>query len=251
MRLQGKVAIITGAASGIGQAAAILFAKEEAKVVVVDRNVQEGQECVQTILRKGGEATFIQADISITVDVQNMIKTTISKYGKLHILYNNAAIFLPGIDGPVTEIDEGTWDRIHNVNLRGVFLCCKHGIPEIIKSGGGSVINVSSGDALIGVGYDAYTASKGGIISLTRSMAVEYAPHKVRVNCIIPGTIKTPINLEERKDPALAKKYAQMSSLKRLGEPEEVAYMALFLASDESSYAVGGTFVVDGGMTVA
>ena len=234
----------------MGRAAAILFAKEGAKVVVVDRDVRGGKQCVQSILRRGGEAFFLKADISKTCDVQNMIKATRSRYGKLHVLYNNAAIFLPSVDGPVTEIDEDTWDKIHSVNLRGVFLCCKYGISEIINSGGGSVINVSSGDALIGMGYDAYTASKGGLISLTRSMAVEYAPYKVRVNCIVPGTIKTPINQEERKDPILAEKYVQMSALKRLGEPEEVAYMALFLASDESSYTLGGVFVVDGGMTI-
>jgi len=250
MRLRDKVAIITGAASGIGKAAAFLFAKEGAKVVVVDRDEPRGQNCVESIQKKGGESIFVQADVSKSLDVQKMVKTTLQRYGKLHILYNNAGIFLHKVDGPVTKIDEETFHRHYEVNLKGTFLCSKDAIPHIIKSGGGSVINVATVDALIGIGYDAYAASKGGVVSLTRSMAVEYAPYNVRVNCIAPGTIKTPINEEELKNPEIAKKYAEMTPVGRFGVPEEVAYVALFLASDESSYVVGATLVVDGGMSI-
>lgn len=252
MRLLNKVALITGAASGMGKAAALLFAKEGAKVIVVDQEANEGLHTVEEIRENGGEAIFLRADISNSADVQRIFEGTKKKYEALHILYNNAAIWLYGTDTVVTELKEEIWDRVIRVNLNSVFLCCKYGIPIIIESGGGSVINVSSNSAIKGLtGADAYTASKGAILALTRSMAIEYASKGVRVNCIIPGTIYTPMIQRAEKDTNYdSEKYRRMSPLSRFGKPEEVANMALFLASDEASYAVGGVFIVDGGMSI-
>ena len=254
MRLKGKVAVITGAGGGIGQASAFLFAREGARVVVVDNNTEKGKDTLSKIIKNGGKAIFVKGDISRATEVKEIFKIAIEKYSALHILYNNAAVFLARTDGPVTEISEETWDRILDVNLKGTFLCCKYGIPEIIKSGGGSVINTSSSAGIIGVpGCDAYTATKGGIISLTRSMAVEYAPKKVRVNCIVPCAVDTSmLDESDRKNPNFdEKKFLSSTPARRFGRPEEIANMALFLASDESSYAIGGIFVADGGVTIA
>ena len=253
MRLRDKVAVITGAGGGVGQAAAFLFAREGASGVVTDKNEEKGRKTVKRITQEGGKTIFIKADVSKTDDVKEIFKITRKEYGTLHILYNNAAIFLRGIDGAVTEITEETWERILNVNLRGTFLCCKYGIPEIIRSGGGTVINTSSSAGVIGVpNCDAYTATKGALISLTRSMAVEYAPKKVRVNCIVPCAVDTSmLDESSREDPNFdEKKFLSTTLIRRYGKPEEIANMALFLASDESSYAVGGIFVVDGGVTI-
>jgi NAD(P)-dependent dehydrogenase (short-subunit alcohol dehydrogenase family) len=250
MLLSNKVAVVTGAASGIGRASAMRFAREGAAVVVADRAAGRGEKCAEEIRKNGGEALFHETDVSSGTDVQAMIKTTIDKYGSLHILMNNAGIFLHSVDGPVTDVPEDMLDRHVQTNLKGTYLCCKYGIPRIIESGGGSVINIATIDALIGIGYDGYAASKGGIVSLTRSMAVTYAPKKVRVNCIAPGTVLTDINREELADPEKAKKYMEMTPIGRFAEPEEIAAAALFLASDESSYVVGVTLVVDGGMTI-
>lgn len=250
MLLKNKVALVTGAASGIGRASAIRFASEGAKVVVADREVEKGEHCANEIRRSGGEALFLRTDISSTSDVQKMIESAIAEYGHLHILMNNAGIFLHKVDGPVTDLPESVFDEHFKVNLRGTYLCCKYGIPHIIKSGGGSVINIATIDALVGIGYDGYAASKGGIVSLTRSMAVSYAPDNVRVNCIAPGTVMTDINREELTDPEKAGKYMAMTPIGRFAEPREIAAAALFLASDESSYIVGVTLVVDGGMTI-
>lgn len=252
MRLRNKVAVITGAGGGIGRAAAFLFAKEGARVVVVD-NKETGKDTVNKILATKGDTIFVKADVSKTSEVKKIFKVTREKYGALHILYNNAGIFIPHIDGKATDIKEEAWDQILNVNLKGTFLCCKYGIPEIIRSGGGSVINTSSSAGIIGVpNCDAYTASKGAIIALTRSMAIEYAPQKVRVNCIVPCAIDTSMNVKsEKENPDFDEgKFLSVAPLQRYGTPEEIANMAFFLASDESSYTIGGIFVVDGGMTI-
>ena len=250
MLLTNKVALITGAASGIGRASAVRFAREGARVVVADRDVGNGKECVSEIRRNGGEALYLKTDISSISEVQHMMNSVIDHYGELHILMNNAGIFLHKMDGPVTEVAETVFEEHVNVNLRGTYLCCKYGVPHIIKSGGGSVINMATIDALIGIGYDGYAASKGGVVSLTRSMAVTYAPQKVRVNCIAPGTVMTDINKEELSDPEKSGKYMAMTPIGRFAQPREIASAALFLASDESSYVVGATLVVDGGMTI-
>jgi len=248
-----KVAVITGGGGGIGRASAFLFANEGARVVVVDNKCVNGRDVVHTIVVNGGDAIFVEADVSKAEDVKRIFEVTKEKYGVLHILYNNVEICRRGVDGPVTEITVEAWNQILGVNLMGVFLCCKYGIPEIVRSGGGSVINVSSSAGVIGVpNCDAYTASKGAIIALTRSMAVEYAPRGVRVNCIVPCAVETPmLDESSRKDPSFdEKEFLSTTPLRRFGRPEEIANMALFLASDEASYAVGGVFVMDGGVTI-
>jgi len=253
MRLKDKVAIITGGSKGIGRASALLFSKEGASVVIADIDEKSGEKTKLDILKKGGEAIFVKTDVSKEKDVKNLIKVTVNKSGKLHILYNNAAVFWHGKDGCITNIDEDIWDRIIDINLKGTYLCCKYAIPEIIKSGGGSVINTSSSAGLIGIpNCDAYTATKGAVISLTRSMAVEYAPKKVRVNCIAPVAIRTEMVKESNlKDPDFnEEKFLETTPSRRWGEPEEIAKVALFLASDESSYLVGSVVVADGGITI-
>ncbi|MCK4819226.1 SDR family oxidoreductase [bacterium] len=253
MRLKDKVAVITGAGSGIGRTAALIFSREGARVAVVDNNAKKGEDTVSRIIENGGEAIFVQTDVSRSEEVEKLFKITVEKYSAVHILYNNAGIFLPNQDRMVTGIAEETWDLVLNVNLKGTFLCCKYGIPEIIKSEGGVVINTSSSAGVIGVpNCDAYTATKGAIISLTRSMAVEYGPKKVRVNCIVPTAIDTPMLNQSSKENLDfdEKKFFSTTPSGRYGTPEEVANMALFLASDEASYCTGGIFVVDGGITI-
>jgi NAD(P)-dependent dehydrogenase (short-subunit alcohol dehydrogenase family) len=251
-RLAGKVALITGSGSGQGRAAAVLFAREGARVVVSDVNVAGGEETVRLVRDAGGEAIFHAADVSKAAEVEALIRAAIAAYGGLHILYNNAAIWGGGsLDDFVTELGEDGWDRILSVNLKGVFLCCKHGIPALLASGGGSVINTASAAGLIGSRNrsHAYSASKGGVIALTRAMAVAYARRGVRVNAICPGAVDTPmiaalIDTEDRQ-----RRFAQAHPLARLGTPEDIAYCALYLASDESSWVTGAVFPIDGGFT--
>ncbi len=191
MRLKGKVALITGAGEGLGRASALLFAEEGAKVVVNDYIADIGEETVKMVKEKGGEASFFQADVSNSREIQEMIKFTMDTYGRLDILYNNAATEVG--DGSVVNLPEENWDRIQDVNLKGVYLCCKYGIPEMIKGGGGSIINVASVGAFIGgEGLDAYTATKGGVVSLSRALAVSWAPKNIRVNVIAPGGMDAP-----------------------------------------------------------
>ena len=246
-RLDGKVAIITGAGMGMGQSAAILFAKEGAKVVVVDWVAEAGKETVKTIKEAGGEAIFIKADVSKTEDVKNMVKTTIDTYGKLDVLYNNAAIL-----GEVTfteNCSEENWDRIMAVNLKGVFLGMKYAIPEMLKRGGGSIVNTASQCAERGTrNLCAYCASKGGVLALTRVTAMELAKKNIRVNGLNPGIIATPMAMRASKEEQEG--FAAVIPQGRMGRPEEVAYAALFLASDESSHVTGHTLIVDGGLEV-
>ncbi len=259
MRLKGKVAVITGGGAGIGEASAILFSREGARVVVADNNKKNGEETVKRIIKNGGEAIFVKADVSRLKEVKEIFKVTKKKYGSLHILYNNAGIYLRGksdrSDGPVAKIEEKVWDKIIEVNLKGTFLCSKYAIPLIIKSGGGAVINTSSSAGVMGKPKSsAYSAAKGGIIALTRSMAVAYASRKVRVNCIVPCAVVTPMLKETSlKTPGFDKKkfFSDKTPLGRFGKPEEIANLALFLASDEASYLVGGLFVADGGITIS
>ena len=253
MRLKDKVAVITGAGRGIGRAAAEAFAREGAKVVLVDINEDLGAGAERDIRDGGGAASFVRADISKSADVQALFEATKKAYGAIHVLYNNASVFLRKEDGPVTEIDEETWERVIGVNLRGLYLCCKYGIPLIIESGGGAVINTSSSAGVMGVpGCDAYTATKGATISLTRSMAVAFGPRGVRVNCIAPAGIDTEMVGESSlDDPDFdAEYFFKRAPLGRLGTPEEVANLAVFLASDESSYITGAILRADGGTTI-
>jgi NAD(P)-dependent dehydrogenase (short-subunit alcohol dehydrogenase family) len=245
-RLDDKVAIITGSGSGIGRAIAIIFAKAGAKVVVTCRTVKSGEETVNNIKEAGNKAIFIRADVSKAEDVKHLIKATIDHYGKLNVLCNNA-----GIDEkntPLVKVTEESFDRIMATNLRGVFLGMKYAIPEMLKAGGGSIINISSMAADVGVrGHAPYCASKAGIVSMSRVVALEYASQNIRVNSINPGPVITPLQ-RAALDAEYLKAYLAAIPQGRLGEPEEVANIALFLASDESSLITGHALVADGGI---
>jgi len=252
MRLDGKVALITGAGSGMGRAAAELFAREGARVVVSDVVEDAGVDTVGAITAAGGDATFVQADVSQWSDCEHMVLAATDTYGALHVLYNNAGVF-PADDGGVLDTPEDTWERVMDVNLKGVWLGCRAGIPAMLKSGGGSIINVASFVALMGAATAqiAYTASKGGVLSMTREIAVEYARQGIRANALCPGPIQTPLLEELLSDPARRARRMVHIPMGRLGRAEELAKAALFLASDDASYMTGSTLVVDGGITAA
>lgn len=251
-RLDGKVALITGAASGIGKVAASLFAAEGASVVVADVTDDAGEATVSEIEGSGGRAAYLHADVSSAPDAESMVRFAVDHFGGLHVLYNNAGIF-PSDDGSVTETPEAIWDRVMNINLKGVFLGCKYGIPAMLDSGGGSIINVASFVALMGAAAPqiAYTASKGGVLSMTREIAVEFARRNIRANALCPGPVETPLLAELMSDPGRRERRLVHIPIGRLGQPHEIASAALFLASDESSLITGATFVVDGGITAA
>ena len=252
MRLKDKIAIVTGAGRGIGYAGASAFAREGAKVVIAEINEALGKQAEARIRKAGGEATFVKTDCSKRTEVQALMARTRELYGSLHVLYNNASVFLRKNDGPVTELGEDVWERVLRINLWSVFLCCKYGIPLIVESGG-SVINTGSSASVMGVpGCDAYTASKGATMAMTRSMAVEYGPKGVRVNCICPAGIETEMVKESTLDkPDFdADDFFSRAPLGRFGKPEEVANLAIFLASDESSYVNGAIIRADGGITI-
>jgi NAD(P)-dependent dehydrogenase (short-subunit alcohol dehydrogenase family) len=251
-RLDGKVALITGAGGGLGRVGAERFAAEGAKVVVADAIDAAGRETVDAIVTAGGEAAFVPVDVSNAADVQAMIAFAVETYGGLHVLHNNAGI-LPAEDGGTEDTPEEVWDRVMAVNLKGVWLCCRYGIPALVASGGGSVINVASLVAIMGsaVAQIAYTASKGGVLSMTREMAVEYARKGVRVNALCPGPIQTPLMAELLADPEKRARRLVHVPIGRFGEAAEIAQAALFLASDESSLMTGASLVVDGGISVA
>jgi len=247
VRLHGKVAIITGAGSGIGQATAILFAKEGAKVIVASRGIEAGEETVRMINKTGGEATFIKTDVSKTNDVKNMVKAAVAAYGKLNVLCNNAAI---AQYEPLIESTEDNFDNTIATNLKGVWLAMKYAIPEMIKAGGGSIINISSlaADAAQH-GAAIYGASKAGVISMSKVAALEHAAHNIRVNVIKPGPTATPLLLAAvRNMPEAISRFETETPQGRLGEPEEVAQAILFLASDEASHITGQELAVDGGI---
>ena len=249
MRLKDKVAIITGAGSGIGRASAVLFAKEGAKVVVADVVRRGGLKTVRMIRNSGGEATFVETDVSRASDVERMVKTTVEKYGKLDILFNNAGI---NLEKTVTDTTEEELDKVIDINLKGVFLCSKYAIPEMLRNGGGVIINTASIRGLVGQFHlAAYCASKGGVVLLTKAMALDYGPYNIRVNCICPGGIQTPMHeafLATVADPEREmREMLKKIPLGRIGQPEDVAHAALFLASDESFYITGVALPVDGG----
>lgn len=246
-RLDGKVAIITGAGAGMGRAAAILFAKEGAKVVVNDIVREGGEETVRMVREAGGDAVFIEGDVSKKEDWRKMIRAALDNYGKLNVLYNNAAIALYQ---PLLQSTDENFDKTMEVNVKGIWLGMKYSIPEMIRVGGGSIINVSSiaADAAER-GSAIYAASKGAVISMSRVAAVEHAAHNIRVNVIKPGAIATPMFMSVFKDnPDAIKRYLREIPQGRLGDPEEVAYLALFLASDESSRITGQKLTADGGI---
>ncbi|HYW01423.1 MAG TPA: SDR family oxidoreductase [Candidatus Acidoferrum sp.] len=251
MRLGNKVAIVTGAGSGIGRASALLFAREGAKVVVADINEQDGRETVESIKKNGGEGIFVRTDISKAADAENMVKETVSKFGRLDILFNNAGI---NPLGTVVDTPEAVWDTVIDVNLKGVFLCSKYAVPEMIRCGGGAIVNTASINAVAALPNEvAYHASKGGVAALTRAMAMDHIAQSIRVNCICPGVTATPIltkYVRESKNPQETEKLLlREQPINRFAKPEEIAQAALFLASDEASFVTGTTLFVDGGYT--
>jgi NAD(P)-dependent dehydrogenase (short-subunit alcohol dehydrogenase family) len=252
MRLQDKVTIITGGASGMGRVAARMFCAEGAKVAVADVTEQAAQSVVDELKAAGGEAIAVVADVSMEPDARRMVDETIEAFGRVDVLYNNAGI-MPEADHSVIDTSVEDWDRVMAVNVRGVFLGCKYAIPRMVEQGSGSVINISSFVALIGCSnpQDAYTASKGAVLALTKSLAVQFAPKGVRTNAICPGPVETPLLMdwlvkdEEAKRIRLAR-----NPTGRFGKPEEIVHMAIYLASDESRWTNGAAMVVDGGITV-
>ncbi len=248
-RLDGKIAVITGAAGGIGREAALLFSQEGAQVCVADVSEEEGK-------RTAGDcrdAFFFQTDVSDPESVEAMYGATVERYGGIDVLYNNAGI-MPADDGSILETEPEAWQRVQDVNLKGVYLCCRHGIPRLLERGGGSVINVASFVALMGAATSqiSYTASKGAVLSMTRELAVEFARRGVRVNALCPGPVETPLLMRLfESDPAAYERRRVHVPLGRLAKAREIAQGALFLASDESSYVTGTTFLVDGGITAA
>ncbi len=251
-RLDGKVALITGAGNGMGRCAAELFAAEGARIVVADFDEELGNGAVAAIEAAGGEAGFVKVDVSSSAGVEAMVRFSMERFGALHVLYNNAGIF-PADDAGATETPESTWERVMDVNLKGVWLGCKHGIPAMLQSGGGSIVNVASFVAIMGAATAqiAYTTSKGGVLSMTREIAVEYARQGIHANSLCPGPIATPMLEELMSDPARRQRRLVHIPMGRLGQAEELAKGALFLASDESSFMTGAQLVIDGGITAA
>jgi NAD(P)-dependent dehydrogenase (short-subunit alcohol dehydrogenase family) len=251
-RLVGKVALITGGASGMGMVASQLFASEGAKVVLTDVADDAGDQVAERIRADGGEATYVHADVSSETDAKGMVEKAVTSYGGLSVLYNNAGVMLAD-DGSVDSTDESIWDTTLAINVKGVAHGCKYGIPAMIESGGGSVINVASFVAWMGAATSqtAYTASKGAVLAMTREIAVEYARKGVRCNALCPGPIETQLLLALLSDEKKRQRRFVHIPMGRLGHADELAKAALFLASDDSSYMTGASLVVDGGITAA
>ena len=252
MRLKDKVALITGAGSGIGYNTARLFAKEGAAVVAVDINDAGGNQTVQEITGQGGKAIYIHADVSKATDCEQMVKAAEDTYGKLQILFNNAGISHAD-DDDATNTSEVVWDLTMQINVKGVFLGCKYGIPALRRAGGGSIINTASFVATLGAATPqlAYTASKGAVLSMSRELAAIHAREGIRVNALCPGPLRTELLMKYLNTDAKKQRRLVHIPMGRFGEAEEIAYAALFLASDESSFVTGTNFLVDGGITSA
>lgn len=246
-KLDGKVSIITGASSGIGRATALLFAKEGSSVVVADLKDKEGEETVSEIKKIGGNAIFVHTDVSSSEAVKNLVEAAVKEFGRLDVMYNNA-----GIEGPMAMTDkypDDMFDKVIAINLKGAFNGIKHATAQMMKNGGGSIINTASIAGIVGFAQScAYCASKGGIIQLTKAAALEYAPKGIRINCIAPGVIHTPmIDRIAETNKEMLEGLSQAHPIGRIGEPEEIAKTALHLASDDSSFTTGSVVVVDGG----
>ena len=251
MLLTDRVALITGAASGIGRASARLFAREGARVLIADLDEAGGNAAVAEITAAGGTAVFVKTDVSKTADAARAVDTTVRTWGRLDILYNNAAPtrLCNEFDRAIHELDEKVWDTMIAVALKGVFLMSKHALPVMMKQKRGVILNTATINALVAEpGVDSYTAAKGGVVALTRAMALNYAKHGIRVNTISPGYVITECQQDWIKDPT-ARAAAEALHLTRLGRPEDIAGLALFLASDQGEFMTGSNVVIDGGFT--
>jgi len=251
MRLLNKVAVITGGNSGIGRATAIRFALEGAKVVIGARDIDAGKEVVDFIKKNGGKSVFVKTDVASEVSVKNLVDFAVKLFGRIDIMFNNAGVDLAK---PVTETSEEELNSVLNVNLKGVFYGCKYAIPYMSKQGNGSIINTASTAGIVGLpNMAAYSASKGGVVLLTKEMAIDYAKKGIRVNCVCPGAIMTPMLkkfIDKSPNPEeTIKNLGEMHPIGRIGKPEEIANAVLFLASDESSFVTGHALIVDGGLT--
>lgn len=248
-RLEGKVCVITGAAGGMGREAALLFAGEGAKLCIGDVAREQGEATAEEC----GDAFFFEVDVGNEPSVRSMYEETADRFGRVDVLYNNAGI-MPADDASALDTSSEAWQRVQDVNTKGVFLCCKHGIPHLLAGGGGSVINVASFVALVGAATSqiSYTASKGAVLAMTRELAVEFARRGVRVNALCPGPVETPLlmRLFDETPGALERRMMHVP-MGRFAQAREIAQGALFLAGDESSYVTGSTFLVDGGLTAA
>ncbi len=249
-RLAGKVAFVTGGGKGIGQAVALLFAEEGARVVVADLDEEAARDTVARLEGKGGQGLAVVGDVAVEADVTRMLEQAVRRFGVLHVLDNNAGVLWKDRDRSVLETDERWWDRVMAVNLKSVFWVTKHGIPHLQRAGGGSIIMMGSVSALVGFtrAQDAYTAAKGALISLTKSLAIQFAKDRIRSNVIHPGIVDTPLQAPYLTD-TIRKEFEAGIPLGRIAHPREIAHVALFLASDESSYMTGAELVVDGGFT--
>lgn len=248
MRLKDKVAVVTGGGAGIGEAIALRYAQEGARVIVAEVMPARGHSTVEAIDKLGGQAAFIQTDVSSESQVREMIEATLERFGRIDILVNNAAILLSHGETRAHELTNEVWDHTINVNLRGYWLCSKYAIPSMLSQGGGTIIFIASRTGIRGFArLAAYSASKGGVLALMRSMAVDYARDGIRVNAIIPGTMDTPMNAEEFSDPEARAKYIPKIPAGRLGIATDIAGMATFLATEEASFCIGSVLLVDGG----
>ncbi|MCA9922653.1 MAG: glucose 1-dehydrogenase [Anaerolineales bacterium] len=252
MRLQNKVTLITGSSSGIGRATALLFAQEGAKVVAVDINDEGGSETIDMIKKAGGTATYVHADVSNAAECKAMVQAAEETYGKLDVMFNNAGISHAHDDDAVNT-SEDVWDLTFAINVKGVFLCCKYGIPALKRAGGGSIINTASFVALVGAATPqlAYTASKGAVLSMSRELATIHARENIRVNALCPGPLRTELLMKYLNTPEKKQRRLVHVPMGRFGEADEIAKAALYLASDESSFVTGTSFMVDGGITAA
>jgi NAD(P)-dependent dehydrogenase (short-subunit alcohol dehydrogenase family) len=254
MRLESKVALVTGGGSGIGRATALLFASEGARVVVSDVSETDALETTQMVKAAGGESMAVTGDVSSTIDAERMVQAATKAYGRLDVLVNSAGVSARNAFGQEASPEE-VWDRVMDVNLKGTYLVSWHAVPEMERSGGGSIVNLASIMGLVGYpvglggGFNPYPVSKGGVVQFTKNLAIDCAARNIRVNCICPGFVTTNLTQALTEDSETRERLEELHPMGRLGRPEEIAYAALFLASDESSYVTGSPLVVDGGYT--